>query len=749
MPFPNLSDDVELFRRKRVRVRLRQDVAIGLQRYEGRSYYVVKDPVSLRYYRFDQFDYFMLQMFDGRHTLEEVQEAFEARFAPQRMTLEQLEWFAETLLKAGLISHYAPTTARVYFENYRKRRRSQIMQRLTNVLYIELPLFDPDGLLRVLQRWFGWLYRRWCVVLMTALMASALLLVTLHWDVFVSKLPAAHEFFSFQNLLLLWLISGAVKTLHELSHGVCCKTLGGEVHDMGALLMCLSPCFYINVSDAWTFTSKWKRMAVGAAGMYVEMILASVATWTWWNTLDETGLHHMCLCVMTVCGINTLLLNGNPLLRFDGYYILADWMELPNLREQCNALVKRAVAQHALGIEMPPEKPMALKRQIGFFLYAVASYLYSWFVTFAAIWFLSQFLKPYKLGTISMLLACFAAASMIGWPLYYLGQGIYERGGRLPDMKPRRVSLTIAILLAIIAGIVLVPLPISRIRQMALVQIEPDAKEMIYVLLPGTLEAVHVRDGQWVAKDAVLGELRNRDVETKLDQARTEVAIRLVQLRTLRDRLSDSNNADEQSRLAIQLAQTDGERQFYARQVEINEKQLQQLVIRAPRQGIVFALPRREEIGKLWDKKLPIAAVGDPGRLRALVPLQPDDYQILQHDLGVDPNLPVTLRVQGWAGRTWRGRITMLPATEAKNVPLPLTTRAGGPLPTNPRSGANTDEYEPQSQHYLVGIEILDAEHDGIWPGTLAQVKIHCQWRSMGWWMWRKFCLLFGVGLGG
>ncbi len=479
------------------------------------------------------------------------------------------------------------------------------------------------------------------------------------------------------------------------------------------------------------------------------MILASAATWAWWYSMEASALHQTCLCVMTVCGINTLFLNGNPLLRFDGYFILADWMELPNLREQSNALLKRVVCKHALGMDIPPEKPMTLRRQIGFIFYAIASYLYSWFVTFGAIWFLSQFLKPYNLHVLSTILACFAGASMIGWPLYHLGQSIYERGGRLPEMKSNRVAITIAIVAAIVLAILFVPLPISQIRQAGLVQIEPDAKEMVYVPLTAALETLQVRDGQWVAKDSVLAELRNRDVEMRLEQVRTELAIRLVQLRTLRDRMADAISPDDKSRLAISLAQTEGERQFYVRQVAINEKMLQCLVIRAPRSGVVFALPRREEVGKLWDRNVPLCGVGDAGRLRLLVPLQPDDYQLLQEELGENKALPVTLRVQGWAGQTWPGRVTMLSGTEAKSVPQALTARAGGPLATTPHSSASADEYEPQSQHYLVGIEITHAENERIWPGALGQVKIHCRWRPLGWWLWRKFCFLFGAGLGG
>jgi putative peptide zinc metalloprotease protein len=725
-------------------VRVRTDLVITSQRYEGYGYAVVKDPVSLRYFRFDQYDHYVLNMFDGRHTLEQVQEAFEERFAPKRMTLEQLEAFTENLLKAGLLLSASPTAGDVYYENFRKKRMMKILQRCTNILYIEIPLFDPDALLGHALRWFGWLYRPLCVTLAATFMASAVALIILHWDTFLAKLPSEREFFSLKNLVLLWVITGIVKTLHEFSHGLCCKSQGGEVHDMGFLLMCLTPCFYMNVTDAWTLPNKWRRIAVDSAGVYMELILAAAATWIWWHALPASTTAQLSLSIMTVCGINTLLFNGNPLLRFDGYYVLSDWIELPNLRDQSNQALKRTVAETALGIEYPPERPLAWKRWVLFVVYAIASYIYSWFIMFWAIWGLSQFLKPYNLGSLSMMLAWFAVIARLAWPVCRFGKSIYDRGGRLPEMKLNRVTVTCAMATVVLLLFFFLPLPISRVRQSALVQVRPEDLEMVFVPMPATLEILHVRDGQQVAKDTVLAELRNRDLENRLEQSRTELAIRKLQIQALRDRIADTSDVLEKSRLAITMSQMEGERRYYALQVGVNEKILRELTIRAPRSGVVTSVPRVDEVGKLWDKKNPLCSIGDPTKLRALLPVEPDEFNVLKHDWQESKSLAVTMRVQGWENRTWPGRITMLPENEAKNVPLPLTVRGGGPVPIVPH-GAK-DEFVPQSQNYLVGIDFVGAESDGIWPGTMAQAKVHTHWRSCSWWLWRKVCLLFGIG---
>jgi putative peptide zinc metalloprotease protein len=591
-----------------------------------------------------------------------------------------------------------------------------------------------------------WLFTPWFLLSGLGVMLAAVLLVATHFDTFWQQLPSFQEFFHYRNLLSLWLALGIVKVLHELGHGLACKAFGGEVHDMGLLLLCLMPCLYLNVTEAWTLPDKWKRILIGLAGVYVELLIAALATFVWWNTPHQPFLHNLCLSLMVVCSVNTLLFNGNPLLRYDGYYVLADWLEVPNLRERCNTYLKRSVMKHCLGIEVPPEKPMALWRRSLFVLYAVASYLYGWLVTFAVLWFVSRFLKPYKLGAVSMGLTLAAIASMIGWPLYYLIKGIHERG-RLPAMKARRATLSGSLLgLGLLLFFVL-PLPISRIREAALVQPRPEAVQKVFVTLPGTLEVLHVRDGQRVEQGDVLAEFRNLELEGLWEEARCQHDVREVQVRTLRKEVAETTDPQERARLEVALTQAAGERKVFAEQVALYERRRQRLVVRAPRAGVIFGAPRREEVGKWWDRdqETPLCSIGEPSQLRVLVPITPADYRLLRQDLDPRRELAVTVRVQGWGGRTWQGRVASLPESEAQNVPLALTTRGGGPLAVKP--GGRPNVLVPQSQHYLVAVDLLAAENTGIWPGTLAQVKIHCRWRTGAWWLWRTINSTFDLGL--
>ena len=351
-----LSSEVE--RRKQVRVRLRPDIVVDRHRYEGRSYYVIKDPVSLRYYRLKENEHFLLQFMDGKRTLADAQKAYEAHYRPDRLRLEDMEAFAQQLMKAGLAQNESPGGGKLLIERRQKRKRQEWIQAFTNILYIKIPVLDPDKILVWMIQYTWWIFTSLFLYASLALVCAAAGLVLTNFDIFVSKLPNYYEFFSFKTAAYLWLSLGVVKVIHEFGHGLSCRFYGGEVHEMGFLLLCFSPALYCNVTDAWTLPSKWQRIIISAAGIYVELVIAAIATFVWWYTPSQPFIHNLSLSLMVVCSVSTVVFNGNPLMRFDGYYVLSDWMEIPNLREKANKFITNWFLSKGLGIEVPPEPYM-------------------------------------------------------------------------------------------------------------------------------------------------------------------------------------------------------------------------------------------------------------------------------------------------------------------------------------------------------------------------------------------------------
>ena len=504
----------DLERRKHVRLRRRVDLVIGPQKYEGRTYHVVKDPVSLRYYRFKEQEHYLLMLMDGAHTLDEAQKLFENRFRPERLRLEDLEQFSQQLLQMGLVQNESPQAGKLLFDNRKKRLRTERLQTFTNILYIKLPVFDPEKLLNHMLPFLWWMFTRLFLAASLAFMLSAAFLVLIHFETFYSRLPSYHEFFSFKTVVYLWVALGVVKVIHEFGHGLSCKAFGGEVHEMGFLFLCFSPAMYCNVSDAWRLPDKWHRIIITAAGIYVELMIAAAATWLWWNTPSGSFENNLSLSLMVVCSVSTVMFNGNPLMRYDGYYVMSDWLEIPNLRDRANRYIQNLAMSYCLGIEVQPEGYMETWRRILFVTFAVVSYIYRWVVTFVILKVMATFLKPYKLEVVSEMLAVGALGSMVGWPAYRLFQSVQKRG-RLPDMKPLQVTITASIVAAMLFVVFFVPMPVTRIRERGLVQVQPNAIAQVNIDVPGILKAIKVKEGQFVRKGKVLAEFTSMEVEEK------------------------------------------------------------------------------------------------------------------------------------------------------------------------------------------------------------------------------------------
>jgi putative peptide zinc metalloprotease protein len=392
---------------------------------------------------------------------------------------------------------------------------------------------------------------------------------------------------------------------------------------------------------------------------------------------------------------------------------------------------------------------MALWRKVLFVSYAVISYIYRWVITFVILVFLDSFLKPYKLGVISRLLALAAVGSMIGWPLYRLGKNLHQRG-RLPDMKRWRVTVSAVVVAAVLLFLLFVPLPVSRVRQTALVEFQPDATVKVFVHESGILEKLAVQEGQWVKEGQALAYFSDPELDNQLRTLETEYKIRMQAAKALERKLDDAQERQEKDRIERERVQLLSEADQYRTERDALLEKKQALVLRAPRAGVVIGLPKRDEIRKFYDKeqRTPFCEIGEPERLRALVPVTPADYELLKSDReylqqrGAD--LEATIRVQGHGGSTWRGKLAPLPLSECKDMPVELTTRGGGPVAVKP--GPPEGPNVPQAQLYLISVDFVDFDRS-IYPRTMAQVKIHCRWRSCAWWAWRTLNNMFDLGL--
>lgn len=301
--------------------KFRGDLTISEQRTAGGTVFVVKDPLSGEFFRLGEAERFIAGQFDGTTSLDTVRDRVEARFGATVPT-ETLTAFVRKVEKAGLLETAAGTAPRPSSVAQRRLRG--------NLLYLRFKLLDPDRIL-------NWLVGRvrFCFTPAFLVFAGAMILfaagtVTANWSEVGRNLGAVLRWSAIPAYLA---VAFLVISAHEFAHGLTCKHFGGEVREMGFLLIYFQPALYCNVSDAWLFPEKSKRLWVGFAGPFFELFLWALAVLTWRLTETGTWLNYFAFIVVTTSGIKTLF-NFNPLIKLDGYYLLSDYLGIPNLRKK-------------------------------------------------------------------------------------------------------------------------------------------------------------------------------------------------------------------------------------------------------------------------------------------------------------------------------------------------------------------------------------------------------------------------------
>ena len=332
-----------------VELRKRPDLVARAYRSGANRRWRVKDPVSLEYFEFSEQEYAILDMLDGSATLADIQNRFARVFAPLQLGLAQLQNYLHDLYESGLVLAGATGQGGRLLERRRQRAHREMTSRVFNLLAFRLRGFDPQQLLDWLHVRLHWIFSEWFTAACAALVFAAAILAAVQFDVIRTRFPALGEFLTAGNLVWLVVVLAAAKGLHELAHGLTCRHFGGECHELGIMFLVFTPCLYCNVSDSWMLPLRRQRILISAAGVMAELVLAALCTFLWW--FSQPGLFNsICLDVMLVCSVSTLAFNANPLLRYDGYYILADLLHESNLSQKSGALLRRTVTDWLCGI---------------------------------------------------------------------------------------------------------------------------------------------------------------------------------------------------------------------------------------------------------------------------------------------------------------------------------------------------------------------------------------------------------------
>ena len=680
--------------------------------YRGKVWYVFNDRAAHRTFRVSGEGAEVIGSLDGRRGLDEIlatlasrnQEAEAVPPDPAQLShfVAQLE--ALDLLDTGAV----PDITRLDERRRAARRRSWTGQ-LRSPMSFRIPLFDPTRLLGMLMPACAWFFTPGGAAVWLAVVGTGAVIGVMNWGVLTADVT--DRLLSAENLVVAGMVYPVIKALHELGHGLALRRLGMEVRQVGILFAAFIPTPYVDASSSTVLERRRDRIMVGAAGMAVELFLGGVALILW--SLAEPGaLRAVCYNVVVISGFSTLLFNGNPLQRYDGYYILSDLIGIPSLGARAGAYVSHGFRRIVLGEASVPPAGSRSERRL-FLLYGPASFAYR----FSLMLVISFYVAERYPGVGLML----AAWSVIGYVFPAVsGLAGWERRSRgMPSFRRGMVGL---LAMGAVLALLLFVAPAPRAVVAQGVVAMPDADE-VRPRIAATVASVLVRDGEPVAAGRPVLQLEDPGVVARL--ARMDARVREMKARATEALAADHPRA---AVLAEQTAQAERERADAARDVE-------SLVVRSPASG-TLVLPAQADLPRRFVQKgETIATVWDAGRavVRAVVPLS--DADLVRDDVrraDIRPSWDVSRSVPASLLRIVPQATDALPSAV-------LSLDGGGPFATT-----RERDNQPKAQEALFEIDVHSTAPLAV---AFLNGRVHVRFvlspEPVGWQLWRAVRLVF------
>lgn len=665
---------------------LRSDIEIH-PADNGTDQWTLRDPVKLTYFRIGNDELAFLKSLDGASSLQDAVRTLEEKHPNSTFAAINLQHFLANALKAGLLTPVLMSYGKHLAADAKRHRTTALSRKLLSLVSHRFRGIDPTPLLRVADQTVGWIFHPVALKLAMAFVVAIFALLISRWTLLQTELPSIQELVRPQNLLMLAATVACIKVLHELGHGLTCHHYGGECHEIGILLIGFLPLLYCDVSDSWLQKHRFRRMQVAAAGIAVELILAAVFGLLWIASVPGT-LHTFFLNVTLVCSINTLLINGNPLLRYDGYYVLSDWVGIPNLAAESRNAAFAVFDRIVLGDDRAPtsNSPSYLRR-LWLPVFGAASVAYRLFMIIAILLLIHSSLKEYGFESLSIAFVLSTVAGILFSVRAFIRQRkplVYQNGE-----WSMRASAGIILSILMLLTLILWPLPYSVEAPFTLT---PGTSSPVFVSTPGH-STPHVDEGDPVKSGQVMFTLANPELELLKSQAESDVTLSRIRLANL----TGNRTAAQSSSSAIPAAQRAVEN-AEIRFARLKER-LQRLELKSPVDGNVIPARHRSKTeesefalrsweGSLlnsdnqsaWAEEQTLACwVGTSTQYRAIL-------YVSQHDIDfVQEQANVQLTFNSIPGSPESGHVDRISNTPELTAPQELTST--GVLLTDPSDG--------------------------------------------------------------
>ncbi|MEH6585180.1 MAG: hypothetical protein V7720_01410 [Halioglobus sp.] len=687
------------------RPKLRRHARVYRQRYRGRVTYVLQDRTSGRYHLCSPPAYYMMSLMDGAHTVDELRDQACAAFPDDVLDQAQVMRLLAMLYSSDVLHGDVPADVEELTDRGARQKNRKSLLRFLNPLAVRFPLLDPDDFLTATTPWLRFLFTPWAAFVYLLVVGYAMVLAGAHWNELTDNI--ADRVMVAENLLIMLLVYPAVKAVHELGHGYAVKRWGGEVHEIGVMFLVFMPVPYVDASAATAYPVKWQRALVGAAGILVELLLASLALFVW--LAAEDGFLKACAYnVMLIGGVSTLFFNGNPLLRFDGYYVLQDVLEIPNLGTRSTRFIAYLVKSRLLGLataESPATSPGEARWML---FYGIASFIYRLFIMAAIVMFVAS-----RFFVIGVMLAIWSAFLMLGLPILKQLKFLLF-GPALRGQRPRALLTTAAGLTVVALFLLAVPLPYNTMAEGV---VWVSGERAVHANSQGVVANIPAKSRGMVESGDMLLQLSDPflDKEVEVHRARVrELGLRQAE-QDVRDRVG-ARIVEEQLRQA-------------SADLILAEENLNNLRLTAEASGTLL-LPRAADLqGKFVQRGEVLGYVADFDAPVVRVVVDQDSIeQVRNNTRAVEMRLAQRLA-------------QVVPAQILREVPLLSNSLPSPALSTTGGGKFLLDPTDPEQRRVIDGVFNLELVPTQPWPvsklGMRVYIKFTHGWEPVGWRLYR------------
>ena len=679
----------QTFEFSQARLKLKDSLRFTMRQSQASLEYLLEDESTGRFFRVGLPQYTFLTMLDGNRTISTALMKTATLLRKNAIDENEAASLCKWAIESGLVDSEVGNSAQRREEQHEMLQKQQLVSYL-NPMMLRMPLFSPDAIVTDIARYIGFLISPMGLLVWLTVVVYGFVQLSMHWnEFFVDRIE------SFGASDLLWIAAAwlVLKLIHELAHSLVCKKFGGRVKSCGLLLLLLIPMPYVDVTTSWRFDNKWKRILTSAAGMMAEVFIAAIACLVWISA-EPGPIRYHCGNLIISATLHTLLFNINPLMRFDGYYMLSDFLEIPNLATHGRQWLKGQFKWLYFGAKPTPIKETGYR---GLAVRAYGISAMAWFFLIAVGMSLAASGLIEGFGLIIALIGCIL---WVGIPLFKLAS--FTIAGTDTE-RPNRLWFASAMTLTLLlVGGFLVFCPSPSVIT-APVVIEFEQWSIIRSNAAGFAKQIHVSDGDSVNEGDLLVTLENKDIGLELASLKIDIEISKLRIDNLFNAGEISQVQHERESLTSMLE----------RKAELDAR-ISDLKIFAPRSGTVLARGLGTLKGQYMTPGEEIMSIGKPGDMHAVgLAEQTDVDWILEN-----PDTDVELQLWGrYESEMIPGKITKIDPRARDDLPNEaFAAVAGGPLAVVPRSqvesGGEQSEQDLMLTEPRVKLEIAIESED-------------------------------------